>query len=79
MTTKSCYYCDDPGTETIVVGGIRYWFCPNHKQVLISWLEEDQEKKAAARSLLYLLGMRADVEADGLLTAELSPRGRLNA
>jgi len=63
MTTKSCYYCDDPGTETIVVGGIRYWFCPNHKQVLISWLEEDQEKKAAAASQL-----RREIEAAGKKT-----------
>ncbi|HZD11932.1 MAG TPA: hypothetical protein VE177_00230 [Candidatus Binatus sp.] len=45
--TKSCYYCDEPGTETIVVSGIRYWFCPNHKAVLVSWLEEDQLKREA--------------------------------
>jgi len=59
-TKRSCYYCDDAGTETIVVGGVRYWFCPNHKQVLISWLEEDQQKKQAAA-----LQLRKEIEAAG--------------
>ena len=57
-TTKSCYYCDEPGTETIVVSGIRYWFCPNHKAVLVSWLEEDRQKKEAAA-----LQLRREIEA----------------
>ncbi len=42
---KSCYYCNEPGTETIILGNITYSFCPNHKQVVLSMIEEDQQRK----------------------------------